>query len=154
MSIREDQSMVLNHNLVLIILLIFFLLLVLIPELKAGKPSRVVVVSSLANKRGDINWDDINWEEDTMINCSLMLRVKLLIYLFAKQLNKLYAFARYSSIFFTTRWNSYKLTTATTYTRKTTACNGMGIRKMVHLLMYFKTVEARCINQCVCCSGT
>jgi NAD(P)-dependent dehydrogenase (short-subunit alcohol dehydrogenase family) len=42
----------------------FLLTTSLIPELKAGKPSRVVVVSSVANKRAGINWDDINWEKN------------------------------------------------------------------------------------------
>jgi NAD(P)-dependent dehydrogenase (short-subunit alcohol dehydrogenase family) len=62
----------------------------LIPELKAGKPSRVVVVSSLANKRAGINWDDINWEKnyDKWLAYSQSKTANIL---FAKQLNKLYA---------------------------------------------------------------
>ena len=36
----------------------------LLPELKAGKPARVVVVSSVAHRRGDINYEDINWEKN------------------------------------------------------------------------------------------
>ncbi|CAF2577860.1 unnamed protein product [Rotaria sp. Silwood2] len=52
----------------------------------AGKPSRVVVVvSSFANKRGGINWENI------MINALLMVRVNQKIFFFAKQFNKLYS---------------------------------------------------------------
>jgi NAD(P)-dependent dehydrogenase (short-subunit alcohol dehydrogenase family) len=68
----------------------FLLTTSLVPELKAGKPSRVVVVSSLANKRGGINWDDINWEK----NYDKWLaygQSKTANILFAKQFNKLYS---------------------------------------------------------------
>jgi NAD(P)-dependent dehydrogenase (short-subunit alcohol dehydrogenase family) len=68
----------------------FLLTISLLSELKAGKPSRVVVVSSLANKRGGINWDDINWEKNYdkwLANA----QSKTANILFAKQLNKLYA---------------------------------------------------------------
>ncbi|CAF3978597.1 unnamed protein product [Rotaria sp. Silwood2] len=52
----------------------------------SGKPSRVVVVvSSFANKRGGINWENI------MINALLMVRVNQKIFFFAKQFNKLYS---------------------------------------------------------------
>ncbi len=37
----------------------FLLTTSLVPELKAGKPSCVVVVSSVANKFGGINWEKI-----------------------------------------------------------------------------------------------
>ncbi|CAF3292678.1 unnamed protein product [Rotaria socialis] len=67
----------------------FLLTTSLLPELKAGKPSRVVVVSSLANKRGGINWDDINWEKkyDKWLAYAQSKTANIL---FAKQLNKLY----------------------------------------------------------------
>jgi NAD(P)-dependent dehydrogenase (short-subunit alcohol dehydrogenase family) len=68
----------------------FLLTTSLVPELKAGKPSRVVVVSSLANKRSGINWDDINSEK----NYDKWLaygQSKTANILFAKQFNKLYA---------------------------------------------------------------
>jgi NAD(P)-dependent dehydrogenase (short-subunit alcohol dehydrogenase family) len=68
----------------------FLLATSLVPELKAGKPSRLVVVSSLANRRGGINWDDINWEK----NYDKWLaygQSKTANILFAKQFNKLYA---------------------------------------------------------------
>jgi len=68
----------------------FLLVTSLIPELKAGKPSRVVVVSSLANKRGGINWDDINWEKN-YDKWLAYAQSKTANILFAKQLNKLYA---------------------------------------------------------------
>jgi NAD(P)-dependent dehydrogenase (short-subunit alcohol dehydrogenase family) len=48
-----ESQFVINH------LAHFFLTTSLIPELEAGKPSRIVVISSLANKRGNINWNDI-----------------------------------------------------------------------------------------------
>jgi len=68
----------------------FLLATSLIPELKAGKPSRVVVVSSLANKRAGINWDDINWEKnyDKWLGYAQSKTANIL---FAKQFNKLYA---------------------------------------------------------------
>ena len=61
----------------------------LLPELKAGKPSRVIVVSSLANKRGDINWNDLNWEKN-YDKCLAHSQSKTANILFAKQLNKSY----------------------------------------------------------------
>ena len=80
----------LNHNLVLTIWLISLLTTSLLSELKAGKPSRVVVVSSLANKRGGINWDDINWEKNYDKGLAYA-QSKTANILFAKQLNKIYA---------------------------------------------------------------
>lgn len=68
----------------------FVLATSLLPELKAGKPSRLVVVSSVANKRGDINWDDINWEKDYN-KWAAYAQSKTANILFAKQFNKLYA---------------------------------------------------------------
>jgi NAD(P)-dependent dehydrogenase (short-subunit alcohol dehydrogenase family) len=67
----------------------FLLTTSLIPELKAGKPSRVVMVSSIANKRGGINWDDINWEKN-YDKWLAYAQSKTANILFAKQLNKLY----------------------------------------------------------------
>ncbi|CAF3612667.1 unnamed protein product [Rotaria sp. Silwood1] len=68
----------------------FLLTTSLIPELKAGKPSRVIVVSSLANKRSGINWDDINWEKhyDKWLAYGQSKTANIL---FAKQFNKLYS---------------------------------------------------------------
>ena len=61
----------------------------LVPVLKAGRPSRVIVVSSLANKRGDINWDDVNWEKD--YNKWLAYsQSKTANILFARQFDKIY----------------------------------------------------------------
>ena len=68
----------------------FLLVTSLVPELKAGKPARVVVVSSVANKLGGVNFDDINGEK----NYDKWLaygQSKTANILFAKQLNKLYA---------------------------------------------------------------
>ena len=42
----------------------FLLMTNLLPELEAGKPSRVVLVSSVANKRGGINWHEIKLEKN------------------------------------------------------------------------------------------
>jgi len=39
------------------------LTLLLLDVVKASSPSRVVVVSSAAHRRGAVNWDDINWEK-------------------------------------------------------------------------------------------
>jgi NAD(P)-dependent dehydrogenase (short-subunit alcohol dehydrogenase family) len=68
----------------------FLLTTSLLPELKAGKPSRVVVVSSVANKRAGINWDDINWEKN-YDKWLAYAQSKTANILFAKQFNKLYA---------------------------------------------------------------
>lgn len=68
----------------------FLLTTSLVPELKAGKPSRVVIVSSLANKRAGINWDDINWEKD-YDKWLAYAQSKTANILFAKQFNRLYA---------------------------------------------------------------
>jgi len=68
----------------------FLLATSLVPELKAGKPSRLVVLSSIANRRGGINWDDINWEKDYN-KWLAYAQSKTANLLFAKQFNKLYA---------------------------------------------------------------
>jgi NAD(P)-dependent dehydrogenase (short-subunit alcohol dehydrogenase family) len=68
----------------------FLLTTSLLPELKAGKPSRVVVVSSVANKRAGINWDDINWEKN-YDKWLAYAQSKTANILFAKQFNKLYS---------------------------------------------------------------
>jgi len=41
----------------------FLLTNLLLPNLKAGSPSRVINVSSAAHTMNGINWDDINWEK-------------------------------------------------------------------------------------------
>jgi NAD(P)-dependent dehydrogenase (short-subunit alcohol dehydrogenase family) len=68
----------------------FLLVTSLVPELKAGKPSRLVVLSSIANRRGGINWDDVNWEKgyDKWLAYAQSKTANIL---FAKQFNKLYA---------------------------------------------------------------
>ena len=58
--------------------------------MKAGKPSRLVVVSSIANRRGGINWDDINWEKN-YDKWAAYGQSKTANILFAKQFNKLYS---------------------------------------------------------------
>ena len=68
----------------------FLLVSSLLPELRAGKPSRVVCVSSVANKRAGINWDDVNWEK-SYDKWLAYAQSKTANILFAKQLNKLYA---------------------------------------------------------------
>jgi len=68
----------------------FLLTTSLLPEFKAGKPSRVVVVCSLANKRGGVNWDDINSEKN-YDKWFAFAQSKTVNIFFAKQLNKFYA---------------------------------------------------------------
>jgi len=68
----------------------FLLTTSLVPELKAGTPSRVVVVSSIANRRAGINWDDINWEK-SYDKWMAYAQSKTANILFAKQFNKLYS---------------------------------------------------------------
>ncbi|CAF0979031.1 unnamed protein product [Adineta steineri] len=67
----------------------FLLVTSLLPELKAGKPARVIMVSSVLNKFQGINFEDINWEK----NYDKWLaygQSKTANILFALQLNKLY----------------------------------------------------------------
>ncbi len=61
-----------------------------LPELEAGKPARVVMVSSVSNKFGNVNFDDIDLEKkyDKWMAYG---QSKMANILFAKQLNKLYA---------------------------------------------------------------
>ena len=68
----------------------FHLVNLLLSELRAGKPMRVVVVSSVANKNGEINFDDINWgkKHDKWAACAQSKSANIL---FAKQFNRLYA---------------------------------------------------------------
>ncbi|CAF3899707.1 unnamed protein product [Rotaria sordida] len=68
----------------------FHLTNLLLPELRAGKPARVIVVSSIANKSGGINFDDINWEKQ-YDKWAAYAQSKSANILFAKQFNKLYA---------------------------------------------------------------
>lgn len=68
----------------------FQLVNLLLPELRAGKPSRVIVVSSVANKMGGINFNDINWENN-YDKWAAYAQSKTANILFAKQLNKFYS---------------------------------------------------------------
>lgn len=68
----------------------FLLVTSLLPELKAGKPARVVVVSSVGSKFSPINFDDINWEKG-YDKWAAYGQSKTANILFAKQFNKLYA---------------------------------------------------------------
>ncbi|CAF1344399.1 unnamed protein product [Rotaria magnacalcarata] len=68
----------------------FLLVNLLLPELRTGKPSRVVVVSSMANKMGGINFDDIN-SENNYNKWVAYAQSKSANILFAKQFNKMYA---------------------------------------------------------------
>ncbi|CAF3024938.1 unnamed protein product [Rotaria sp. Silwood2] len=67
----------------------FLLVTSLLPELKAGKPARVVIVSSVLNKFQGINFNDINWDKnyDKWLAYSQSKTANIL---FAMQLNKLY----------------------------------------------------------------
>jgi NAD(P)-dependent dehydrogenase (short-subunit alcohol dehydrogenase family) len=67
----------------------FLLVTSLLPELKAGKPARVIMVSSVLNKFQGINFDDINWEKN-YDKWSAYGQSKTANILFALQLNKLY----------------------------------------------------------------
>ena len=68
----------------------FLLATSFVPELKAGKPSRVVVVSSVASKFRDIQWDDLNCEKsyDKWLAYGQSKTANIL---FAKQFNQIYA---------------------------------------------------------------
>ncbi len=68
----------------------FYLVNLLLPELRAGKLARVIVVSSVANKNGGINFDDIIWEKH-YDKWAAYAQSKSANILFAKKFNKLYA---------------------------------------------------------------
>ncbi|CAF1134021.1 unnamed protein product [Didymodactylos carnosus] len=68
----------------------FLLTILLLPVLKASKPSKVIVVSSCANRQGGINWNDINWEQN-YDKWKAYAQSKTSNILFAKQLSKLYS---------------------------------------------------------------
>ena len=68
----------------------FYLVNLLLPQLKAGKPARVVVVSSVANLNGPVNFDDINSEKG-YDRWAAYGQSKTANVLFVKQLNKLYS---------------------------------------------------------------
>ena len=67
----------------------FYLVNLLLPELKAGRPARVIAVSSIANKVNSINFDDINFEKK-YDKWAAYAQSKSANILFTKQLNKLY----------------------------------------------------------------
>lgn len=67
----------------------FLLATSLVPELTVGQPSRVIVVSSIAHKRSDIHWNDINWNQQ-YDKWQAHAQSKTANILFAKQFNKLF----------------------------------------------------------------
>ncbi|CAF1242912.1 unnamed protein product [Didymodactylos carnosus] len=68
----------------------FLLTMLLLPVLKASKPSRVIVVSSIAHRWGNINFDDVNFEK-SYDKWKAYGQAKTANILFAKQFSKLYA---------------------------------------------------------------
>ena len=68
----------------------FHLTNLLLPQLRAGRPARVILVSSVANTNGGIHFDDINWEKN-YDKWAAYAQSKSANILFAKQFNKLYA---------------------------------------------------------------
>jgi NAD(P)-dependent dehydrogenase (short-subunit alcohol dehydrogenase family) len=69
----------------------FLLVQLLLPVLKQSQPSRIVVVSSLANRRGGVDFDDWNWEKRPFDKWVAYTQGKVANILFAKQANQLYA---------------------------------------------------------------
>jgi len=69
----------------------FLLTNLLLESLKRGTPSRVVVVSSLAHKRGHIDFEDINWEKRSYSAMGAYGQSKLSNILFAREFNKRYS---------------------------------------------------------------
>ena len=67
----------------------FLLVTSLLAELDLGKPSRVIMVSSVLNKFQGIQFDDINWEKN-YDKWSAYGQSKTANILFALELNKLY----------------------------------------------------------------
>jgi len=69
----------------------FLLVQLLLPVLKKSQPSRIIVVSSLANRRAGINFDDWNWEKRPFDMWHAYAQGKVANILFAKQASQLYA---------------------------------------------------------------
>lgn len=69
----------------------FLLVQLLLPVLKKSQPARIIVVSSLANRRGNINLDDYNWEKRPFDKWFAYAQGKVANILFAKQASRLYA---------------------------------------------------------------
>lgn len=69
----------------------FFLVQLLFPLLRVNRPSRIIVVSSLANRRTNIDFDDWNWEKRPYDKWHAYAASKVANILFAKQANALYA---------------------------------------------------------------
>jgi NAD(P)-dependent dehydrogenase (short-subunit alcohol dehydrogenase family) len=80
-----EQNWGINH------LAHFFLVQLLFPTLRINQPSRIVVVSSLANRRGGIDFDDWNWEKRPYDKWLAYAQGKTANILFAKQASQLYA---------------------------------------------------------------
>ena len=69
----------------------FLLFQLLVPVLKRSQPARVLVVSSLANRRAGIDYDDWNWEKRPFDMWFAYAQGKVANILFAKQASELYA---------------------------------------------------------------
>lgn len=69
----------------------FLLVQLLLPVLRKSQPARIVVVSSLANRRGGIDLDDLNWEKRPYEMMAAYAQSKIANILFAKQASVLYA---------------------------------------------------------------
>lgn len=69
----------------------FLLFQLLFPVLKKSRPARVIAVSSLANRRAGIDYDDWNWEKRPFNMWFAYAQGKVANILFAKQASQLYA---------------------------------------------------------------
>ena len=69
----------------------FFLVQLLLPTLKMSQPSRIIVVSSAANRRTGIDFDDWNWEKRPFDMWLTYAQSKTANILFAKQASQFYA---------------------------------------------------------------
>ena len=68
----------------------FLLVQLLLPVLRKSQPARVIVISSLANRRGGIDFDDWNWEKRPFQMWFAYAQGKVANILFAKQANEFY----------------------------------------------------------------
>ncbi|UJR15842.1 hypothetical protein I4U23_002768 [Adineta vaga] len=68
----------------------FLLVQLLLPVLRKSQPVRIIVVSSLANRRGGIDFDDVNWEKRHYDKWAAYAQSKVANILFAKQASQLY----------------------------------------------------------------
>jgi NAD(P)-dependent dehydrogenase (short-subunit alcohol dehydrogenase family) len=90
-AIRKLTKDGFEHNFGINHLAHFYLVKLLLPLLKRNQSSRVILVSSLANRRAGVDFDDWNWGKRPFEKWAAYAQGKVANILFAKQASQLYA---------------------------------------------------------------